>query len=95
MKSQLECFPCLYGQALKTSRLLNLSDEQCKAVLDRAAQILQSHTLDSTAPQVAKEIYLAVSEISGVEDPVEEAKLIAIEQAKKLILLRSPLWKRR
>ncbi|QKI89970.1 damage-control phosphatase ARMT1 family protein [Thiomicrorhabdus xiamenensis] len=84
MKSQPECFSCLYAQALKTSRLLKLNDEECKAVLDRAAQILQSHSLDSTAPQMAKEIYQAVSEISGIDDPVKEAKQIALEQAQKV-----------
>ncbi|WP_319558510.1 damage-control phosphatase ARMT1 family protein [Thiomicrorhabdus sp.] len=84
MKSQPECFSCLYGQALKTSRLLNLPDEQCKAVLDRAAQILQAHTLDSTAPQIAKEIYQAISDVTGIDDPVEEAKQIAIRQVQMI-----------
>ncbi len=82
MQSQPECFSCLYGQALKTSRLLNLSDEQCKAVLDQTAQILQAYTLESTAPQIAKEIYQAISDITGIDDPVQEAKRIALKQAQ-------------
>lgn len=84
MKSQPECFSCLYSQALKTSRLLNLDNNQCKAVLDRTAQILQCHTLDSTAPQIAKDIYQAISDITGIEDPVAEAKQQAITQAQKI-----------
>ncbi len=84
MKSQPECFSCLYGQALKTSRLLNLSDEQCKVVLDEAAQVLQRHDLNSTAPQIAKEIYQAISRITGIDDPVKAAKQIALEQALKV-----------
>lgn len=84
MKSKPECFSCLYSQALKTSRLLNLNDEQTKEVLDKAAQILQSHTLNSTAPQIAKEIYQAITDITGIEDPLEEAKQLAIKQAQKI-----------
>ncbi|GAB6071357.1 DUF89 domain-containing protein [Thiomicrorhabdus hydrogeniphila] len=84
MKSQPECFSCLYGQALKTSRLLGLNNDQCKVVLDKTSSILQAHTLDSTAPQIAKEIYQAISDITGITDPVTQAKQIAIKQALKI-----------
>jgi uncharacterized protein with ATP-grasp and redox domains len=70
------------NQGLKVSRLLKLDDEQSKEVLDATAEILLSHDLDVTPPQIAEVIYRKIGEITGMSDPVALAK----KQATKLAL---------
>jgi len=66
------------------TKLLNLDDETSKKVFDRTAQILIAHDMSSTPPQIAKDIYQAISDITGDEDPVAVAKEYAISEALKV-----------
>ncbi len=79
-----DCVNCLLNQALKVSKLLELDDESTKMILDRSAQILIRHDLSYTPPQIAKEIYQAISEITGEDDPVAIAKQHATVEALKI-----------
>ncbi len=76
-----DCVNCLLNQALKVSKLLELDDESTKKVLDRSAEILISYDLSYTPPQIAKDIYRAISEITGEDDPVAIAKQHATQEA--------------
>lgn len=79
-----DCVNCLLNQALKVSKLLELDDESTKKVLDRSAQILIQHDLSYTPPQIAKDIYQAISKITGEDDPVAIAKQQATAEALKV-----------
>ncbi len=79
-----DCVNCLLNQALKVSKLLELDDESTKKVLDRSAEILIRHDLSYTPPQIAKDIYQAISEITGEDDPVAIAKQHATTEALKI-----------
>jgi uncharacterized protein with ATP-grasp and redox domains len=79
-----DCIGCLLNQSLKVSKLLELDDETSKKVLDRTAQILIDHNLSYTPPQIAKDIYQSIAEITGIEDPVALAKERATEEAMKV-----------
>ena len=81
MHMKPDCINCLMNQSLKVSKLLGLDDETSKKVLDRTAEILIEHDLSSTPPQIAKEIYQAISELTGKADPLAEAKQTSVEQA--------------
>lgn len=76
-----DCITCLLDQALKVTKLLKLDDITSKKVLDRAAQILVEHDMSYTPPQIAKEIYQAISEITGNDDPVFLSKEHATKEA--------------
>lgn len=84
MNIKPECLSCLFDQSLKVTKLLNLDDETSKKVFDASAQILIDHTMSSTPPQIAKDIYQAIADITGKEDPVVIAKEIAVNEALKV-----------
>lgn len=84
MNIKPDCLSCLFDQALKVTKLLNLNDATSKKVFDRTSQILIEHDLSSTPPQIAKDIYQAISEITGDEDPVALAKERATDEALKV-----------
>ena len=79
-----DCINCILNQSLKVSKLLDLDDETSKKVLDRSAQILIDHDLSYTPPQIAKEVYQAIADIAGVDDPVSLAKERATKEALKI-----------
>ena len=84
MNIKPDCIGCLLNQTLKVSKLLDLDDATSKKVLDRSAQILIDHDLTYTPPQIAKDIYRAIAEITGVDDPVSIAKERATKEALKV-----------
>lgn len=84
MNIKPDCLSCLFDQALRVTKLLNLDDATSKKVLDNTAQVLINHDMSSTPPQIAKDIYQGISEITGEKDPVALAKAYATEQALKI-----------
>ena len=79
-----DCISCLFNQTLKVSRLLELDDATSKKLLDRSAEILIKHDLSYTPPQIAKDIYQAISELTGEKDPIAKAKVRATEEALRV-----------
>ena len=84
MNIKPDCVACLFNQSLKVTKLLELDDETSKKVFDSTAQILIDHDMSYTPPQIAKEIYQAISDISGEEDPVARAKEYSTQEALKV-----------
>jgi len=79
-----DCLSCLFDQALKVTKLLKLDDVTSKKIFDKTAQVIMDHDMSSTPPQIAKDIYGAISEITGEEDPVALAKERATHEASKI-----------
>ena len=69
-----DCITCIMNQTLKVCKLLELDDKNSKKLLDSTAQILLEHDLDHTPPQIAKETYEKIAELTGEHDPVAKAK---------------------
>jgi uncharacterized protein with ATP-grasp and redox domains len=84
MNIKPDCLSCLFNQALKVTKLLELDDATSKKVLDKTAQVLIDHNMLHTPPQIAKVLYQSISEITGEKDPVALAKAHATEQALKI-----------
>jgi len=79
-----DCIACLFNQSLKVTKLLELDDNTSKKVFDSTAQILIDHDMNYTPPQIAKEIYQAISDITGKDDPVAIAKEYSTQEALKV-----------
>ncbi len=79
-----DCIACLFNQSLKVTKLLELDDNTSKKVFDSTAQILIDHDMNYTPPQIAKEIYQAISDITGEEDPVARSKEYSTQEALKV-----------
>ncbi len=84
MNIKPDCLSCLFEQSLKVTKLLKLDDATSKKVFDKAAQIIIDHDMLCTPPQIAKDIYQAISEITREEDPVALAKERATQEALKI-----------
>ncbi len=84
MNIKPDCIACLFNQSLKVTKLLELDDNTSKKVFDSTAQILIDHDMNYTPPQIAKEIYQAISDITGKDDPVAIAKEYSTQEALKV-----------
>ena len=84
MNIKPDCLSCLFDQALKVTKLLDLDDATSKKVFDKTAQVLMDHSMTSTPPQIAKDIYQGISDITGDKDPVARAKKRATKEALKV-----------
>jgi uncharacterized protein with ATP-grasp and redox domains len=84
MNIKPDCVACLFNQSLKVTKLLELDDNTSKKVFDSTAQILIDHDMNYTPPQIAKEIYQAISDITDEEDPVARAKEYSTQEALKV-----------
>ena len=84
MNIKPDCIACLFNQSLKVTKLLELDDNTSKKVFDSTAQILIDHDMNYTPPQIAKEIYQAISDITGEDDPVARAKEYSTQEALKV-----------
>jgi len=72
------------NQTLKVCKLLEVDDATGKKLLDSTAKILMQHDLSHTPPQIAKETYGKIAELTGNADPVAKAKAHATEMALKV-----------
>ncbi|WP_294951263.1 ARMT1-like domain-containing protein [Sulfurovum sp.] len=81
MNIKPDCITCIMNQTLKVCKLLEVDDLTAKKLLDSTAEILVQHDLSHTPPQIAKETYSKIAELTGVEDPVAKAKALATEMA--------------
>jgi len=82
MNIKPDCLVCLYNQALKTSKLLNLDDETSAKILFEVAKILPNYSLKFTPPQIAKDTYALIEKITNNSDPLLKLKEKAIKEAK-------------
>ena len=76
-----DCITCIMNQTLKVGKLLGVDDATGKRLLDSTAEILIRHDLTHTPPQIAKETYGKIAELTGNADPVAKAKELATQMA--------------
>jgi len=84
MKAALECFPCFFTQILKTARLLSLTEEQIREAIARFSRRLSELSSHATPAGIGRELYLILSDISGVYDPYLEIKKRCTELALEI-----------
>ena len=76
-----DCITCIMNQTLKVCKLLEIDDTASKMLLDSTAEILMQHDLRHTPPQIAKETYGRITQLTGNTDPVAQAKVLATQMA--------------
>ncbi len=84
MKTYLDCIPCFFKQALFAARAAIDDEETIKQVLDRIGMLVSEIPLHSSPPETGREVYRAVREITGVEDPFASLKAESIKKALAL-----------
>jgi uncharacterized protein with ATP-grasp and redox domains len=91
MKAAPECYPCFFTQILKTGRMLSLSEEQIKEAISLFCRRLTETSQQATPAGIGRELYLILSELSGIPDPYREIK----EHCTRLALEVYPDMKKR
>jgi len=84
MKTCLECIPCFFRQALFAARAATEDEAVVKEVLDRVAAHVPRIPMDQTPPEVARGVYAAVREVTGVCDPFAAHKEESIRKSLAL-----------
>jgi uncharacterized protein with ATP-grasp and redox domains len=84
MKTYLDCIPCFFKQALFAARVAVDDEDKIKDVLDRIGMLISEIPLHNPPPETSREIYKAVREITGVEDPFAGLKAKSIKSALAL-----------
>lgn len=84
MKTYLDCIPCFFRQGLTAARMAGLNSKGQKEILDEIARIIPYIPLESSPPEIGRNVYKAIKEISGLEDPYKKVKKEYIELALRL-----------
>jgi len=84
MNIKPECMVCLLNQALKVAKLLKLSDEETKKIMDETTSLLPKYDLNHTPPQIAKDEYALISSLTREGDPLKEIKEKSTQLAKSI-----------
>lgn len=74
MKAATDCIPCMFKQALNTTREITNDPEIILTVMRRLAQHVASVDLNNTPAAVSQPVYRIVSEVTGVADPFMRQK---------------------
>jgi len=81
MKTYLDCYPCFFSQTIKTSRMITSDDRKIREILDAVSLFLPKVSFEASPPEIGREVYRIISDITGVEDPYQEIKERCTEHA--------------
>ncbi len=74
MKTTLDCLPCLYKQALGTSRIASQAPALQKQIMDAVASLLPDLDMEISPPENAVAIYRLIAKLSECHDPYRKLK---------------------
>ncbi len=84
MRTYLDCIPCFMSQALRTGRLVGLSDGKIRDLLIELGKKIEDISLDDPPPKTAVMVYDLIANYTGKMDPFKEVKREATEKALAL-----------
>lgn len=84
MKTYLDCIPCFFRQVLEAVRLAGGDEDRQKKALDELAFFLPHISLESSPPEIGRDIYNLVRQITGQGDPFKSLKQKSNQLALKL-----------
>jgi uncharacterized protein with ATP-grasp and redox domains len=85
MKTAAECFPCFVRQSLQVALVCGCSPEVQIQTVRRIAFVVSGLDPALSPPANAKQVYRALAEVTGCEDPYLPAKKASNEQALKVV----------
>lgn len=84
MKSYLECYPCFFTQAIRTSRMITSDDKKIWQILNEVSLSLPDVPFGATPPEIGREVYRIISKRTGIKDPYRKIKEKCTRQALSL-----------
>ncbi|MFP4460465.1 MAG: damage-control phosphatase ARMT1 family protein [Candidatus Zixiibacteriota bacterium] len=74
MRTYLDCIPCFLKQALKAARLSSKDEILHKKIIDEVSIFLPKIKMKSTPPEIAREVYGIVAELTQNDNPFDGLK---------------------
>ncbi len=84
MRVYLDCYPCFFGQILKTARKITTDERKIREILAEFGTFLPKIPAEATPPEIGREVYRIISGKTGVKDPYQEIKKTCTQQALNL-----------
>ncbi|UCC38198.1 MAG: DUF89 family protein [Candidatus Aminicenantes bacterium] len=84
MRAYLDCYPCFFTQALRTSKMLNLDEKKTWEILNEVSLVIPEIPFGATPPEIGRKVYQIISKRTGLEDPFKEIKEKCTRQALSL-----------
>ncbi|MCK4645308.1 MAG: DUF89 family protein [Candidatus Aminicenantes bacterium] len=84
MRAYLDCYPCFFTQALRTSRMITSDEEKIWEILNHVGLSLSEIPFGATPPEIGREVYRIISRITGLKDPFQQIKESCTQQALSL-----------
>lgn len=84
MRVSLDCYPCFFTQALKTSRLITSDEKIIWEILNEVSLSIPKIPFGVTPSEIGREVYRMISQITGIKDPYKEIKEDSTRQALSL-----------
>lgn len=84
MKASPECYACLFSQAAKTARALDLSSRITWRIIKQVSLHLSQASHDVCPPELGRDVYRIISDIAKVKDPYRIIKKKCTRQALSL-----------
>ncbi len=84
MKSYLDCYPCFFTQAIKTSRMITSDEKKIWQILNEVSLSIPDVPFGATPPEIGREVYRIISKRTGIKDPYRKIKEKCTRQALSL-----------
>lgn len=84
MKTYLDCIPCFFRQALDAARMAGADQAEQKIIIEELCDLIPTIPLDASPPEIGRDIYRLVREVSGRKDPFKKIKQDSNELALNL-----------
>ena len=84
MKSYLDCYPCFFIQAIRTSRMITSDEKKIWQILNELSLSLPEIHFGATPPEIGREVYRIISKRTGKKDPYRKIKEKCTRQALSL-----------
>lgn len=84
MKTYLDCYPCFFQQIIKTTRLMNVDEDEVREILIAFGRQLSRIHEGAIPPEIGREAYRLISEKTGVQDPYAAIKIECTRKALSL-----------
>lgn len=84
MKTYMDCIPCFFRQAIRTSRRLGLDEGLQKRIINEICREVMRFPLTCSPPEMGRFIYAAIRKNTGIADPFKDIKVKSNEIALRL-----------
>lgn len=91
MRTYLECYSCFFTQALRTARLIGLSEQKQKEIMKGVVRIVANLDTSEKPAEIGGQVYRLIRGKSGIHDPFKKIK----EESNRMLLQFYPDMKKK